>query len=672
MKRSLKVIVAVLLLALPVGLSAQCYELVWSEEFDYTGFPDSKIWTFESGGGGWGNNELQYYKANDQDNSYVENGQLTIRAIKESFGGRSYTSARIITRGKFNFKYGKIEARMKLPYGQGIWPAFWIMGESIGTVGWPACGEIDIMELVGGPTRDNTVHGTAHWDNNGSHAQYGKPYSLSTGKFADDYHTFTVEWNSSYIRWYVDGKQYNVLDIRSSGLSEFHNDFFILLNIAVGGNWPGSPDATTVFPQTLEVDYVRIYKTQTDVSAFPIDGPETLPALASSAEFSLPFSPGWTYEWTVPADAVIVSGQGTENIAVDWGCSAGEISCAVTGTCGNYLFKKKVELKPEIHGPMFIAPGQQNVLLYTDSLKSTSFTWSVPSDAIIVSGQGTDSVRINWGQVFDTVRLEMVNSCGTLTTDFIPVKKGQYPYPDISKPHAIPGSIEAIHYDYGGEGLAFHDTSPANEGDGARKDEAVDTQNSDGGNPNIGWVTNGEWLEYSIKVETDTFYSINMRMATANATGGPFSVLFNDEVRLSGIKLSNTGGWTTFVSRKIGTVRLSPADTLMRLYFNTGGLNIGKMTFTPTTDPTGLDETITAPVLNVYPNPSAGWIYLESDLPILSVRLSDVNGRMLREVQGKGPADLKLNISEEKPGVYFLGIVTGDGHTHHRKVLKTL
>jgi beta-glucanase (GH16 family) len=234
--------------------------LVWSEEFNYTGLPSSTYWNMETGGGGWGNNELQYY-TDSENNAYVDGGVLTITAREESVGGRDYTSARITTQDKFEFQYGRIEARIKLPYGQGIWPAFWMLGARFSSVGWPACGEIDIMEMVGGSNnRDNTCHSTIHWDQNGSHAEYGESYTLSSGIFADDYHIFSVEWNSSNIRAYVDGTQYFIVDITPAELSEFRENFFVILNVAVGGNWPGPPDGSTTFPQTMEVDYIRVYK----------------------------------------------------------------------------------------------------------------------------------------------------------------------------------------------------------------------------------------------------------------------------------------------------------------------------------------------------------------------------------------------------------------------------
>jgi beta-glucanase (GH16 family) len=234
-------------------------DLLWADEFDYTGAPDPSKWNIETGGGGWGNNELQYYTEREE-NVVVGNGVLTITALEESYGGLDYTSARITTQDKFDVKYGRIEARIRLPYSKGLWPAFWMLGANFSSVGWPACGEIDIMEMVGGDGNDNTCYATLHWDNDGEHAEYGESYTLPSGIFADNYHVFAVEWNDQEIKGFMDDIQYFTIDITPEQLSEFHNNFFIILNVAVGGNWPGDPDATTVFPQTMEVDWVRVYE----------------------------------------------------------------------------------------------------------------------------------------------------------------------------------------------------------------------------------------------------------------------------------------------------------------------------------------------------------------------------------------------------------------------------
>jgi beta-glucanase (GH16 family) len=232
--------------------------LVWDDEFNGTSL--SPDWTFDigTGSGGWGNNELQYYT---NQNHSVNNGYLEITAKEETFNAQQYTSTRLKTQGIKSWKYGRIDIRAALPYGQGIWPAFWMLGDNITSVSWPTCGEIDIMEMIGGSgDRDRTVHGTVHWNENGSHAQFGNSKTLPSGKFADEFHVFSIVWNQSSITWFLDNVPYNTVDITPANMSAFKEKFFLIFNMAVGGNWPGNPDGTTIFPQKMYVDYVRVFQ----------------------------------------------------------------------------------------------------------------------------------------------------------------------------------------------------------------------------------------------------------------------------------------------------------------------------------------------------------------------------------------------------------------------------
>jgi beta-glucanase (GH16 family) len=248
--------------------SPPSWKLVWSDEFNGRNGArvDSSKWVAETGGGGWGNDELEYYTSRPQ-NVSQENGKLVIKVLQEKYSGaggvtRNYTSARLKTLGKFSQTYGRFEARIKIPRGQGIWPAFWMLGNDIEKPGWPGCGEIDIMENIGKEPAlvHGTIHGPGYSGANGIGAAYALP---DDQRFADDFHVFAVEWEPNAIRFYVDDHLYATripTDLPQGTKWVYDHPFFLLLNVAVGGGWPGNPDPTTVFPQTMLVDYVRVYK----------------------------------------------------------------------------------------------------------------------------------------------------------------------------------------------------------------------------------------------------------------------------------------------------------------------------------------------------------------------------------------------------------------------------
>ena len=231
--------------------------LVWSDEFDGPEI-NSNNWTFEIGTGnwGWGNNELQYYQ---EDNTSIIDGNLVIEARRQTLDNSIYTSSRLITRGKQSFQYGRVDIRAVMPEGQGIWPALWMLGSNHLQVGWPTCGEIDIMEMIGGEERDNVVHGTAHWNQDG-HVSYGQSMTNVSGKLSEEYHVYSIIWDEQSIRWYFDDVNFNTIDITPAALSAFHDDFYFIMNVAVGGVWAGSPDNTTLFPQWMIVDYIRVFQ----------------------------------------------------------------------------------------------------------------------------------------------------------------------------------------------------------------------------------------------------------------------------------------------------------------------------------------------------------------------------------------------------------------------------
>ena len=233
------------------------WALVWSDEFDGAALDRSK-WTPVTGGHGWGNRELQFYTARPE-NVRVGGGMLTIEARKERYQGREYTSARLKTAGLKETRYGRYEARIKIPKGQGIWPAFWMLGADIDSAGWPKSGEIDIMEIIG--REPGNAYGTLHGPGYSGEHGFSKASALEGAQYGDDFHVFAVEWEPGQIRWYRDGIHYHTA---TPGLVKgewvFDHPFFVLLNLAVGGAWPGNPDATTEFPRQMLVDYVRVYR----------------------------------------------------------------------------------------------------------------------------------------------------------------------------------------------------------------------------------------------------------------------------------------------------------------------------------------------------------------------------------------------------------------------------
>lgn len=235
--------------------------LLWSDEFEQAdgAAPDPSKWSYDIGGGGWGNHELQYY-TDRTENARIESGSLVIEAKAESYEERDFTSARLLTKGKASWICGRMEARIRIPEGKGIWPAFWLLGANIDAVHWPECGEIDIMENIG--SEPSTLHGTLHGPGYSGARGLTGDYHLSAAALSDDFHVYAIEWEENRISWFLDGETYFTLtpgDLPAGRNWIFNQPQFLLLNVAVGGDWPGNPDATTIFPQRMSVDYVRVY-----------------------------------------------------------------------------------------------------------------------------------------------------------------------------------------------------------------------------------------------------------------------------------------------------------------------------------------------------------------------------------------------------------------------------
>jgi beta-glucanase (GH16 family) len=376
------------------SLQAQNWQLIWSDEFAGEELDTSK-WSFQYGTGaseglsGWGNSELQYY-TDRPENIFVQDGMLHIVAREESFEGMDYTSARIRSINQGDWRYGRFEIRAKMPTGRGIWPAIWMMPTESVYGRWPASGEIDIMELVG--HEPDVVHGTLHYGP--PHTYTGAPYRLGSGTFNDGFHTFALEWEPGEIRWYVDGLLYQTqTDWFSQGQgfpAPFDQRFHMILNVAVGGNWPGSPDNNTVFPQEMIIDYVRVYQ-DTDAS-FGVSLPATFEDLYYNwADAFTNFDGGKVSVVDNPAPDYINNsdrvGKMVKGGGAFWGGAWFAAGRPFTFNAGVNTITMKV-WSPRSNVPLLIKTEQQNGDLEYETLQNTTtsgewevITWNVGADA---------------------------------------------------------------------------------------------------------------------------------------------------------------------------------------------------------------------------------------------------------------------------------------------------
>lgn len=313
------ILITVLFLTSNLQLHAQCSQLVWSDEFNKDGAPDPEKWTHETGGWGWGNNESQNYTARI-DNSFISDGTLKIKAIKENYDGNSYTSARIATKGKFDFKYGKVEVRAKFPAEVGTWAAIWLLGSNLKQVGWPKCGEIDIAEHLG---RDlNNIYGNLHYPERSGKNSDGSNIYITNA--STEFHIYAIDWNEDSIQIYVDNQLYYT--VTNSDTIPFKHDFYLILNLAMGGGFGGEIDPNYT-SSNMEVDYVRVYKEE---PSHKILGDLDVFNYETDKYYTIDLIKGATYKWQVPTGATIISGQGTNTINVNWGTLSGNVSVDIS------------------------------------------------------------------------------------------------------------------------------------------------------------------------------------------------------------------------------------------------------------------------------------------------------------------------------------------------------
>ncbi|MDB5258680.1 MAG: Glucan endo,3-beta-D-glucosidase [Chitinophagaceae bacterium] len=308
------------------------YQLFWSDEFELTAVDETK-WAVKEGGGGFGNQEVQYYQPQ---NATVSGGLLHIKLANETVVDGSttynYTSAKMETASKVDFLYGRVEASIKMPDAVGSWPAFWMLGSDIGSVGWPHCGEIDIMEWVGrGPS---AATGSIFFDGTWPDNHLSTPYNIPQGQsFITDFHTFAVEWEPNEIRYYCDGNHYATYKNTTIAPKNwyFNHEFFIILNCAIGGTGGGT--VNFVAPQYMEVDYVRVYALPTTADAIVVSGPTSLLANKQNVLYTTDYFPNTTYDWSLPTGATIADGAGTNAIHVNFTTEGGDVTVTATNSC---------------------------------------------------------------------------------------------------------------------------------------------------------------------------------------------------------------------------------------------------------------------------------------------------------------------------------------------------
>ena len=380
-------------LIIPYSSPAQCLELVWSDEFNTNGPPNPEYWGYDLGSGnGWGNQEIQAYTNNAQ-NVRVEDGKLKIQAIKQN---NVWTSARVKSQGKKSFKYGKIQFSAKLPAGSGTWPALWMLGENISSAGWPACGEIDVMEHVG--KTPGKVHGSIH-----TPSSSGATVNTSTITIADfnqAFHDYEIIWTADEITFRVDGNAYYTYApaFQNADTWPFDKNAFIIMNIAMGGIF-GSDDQyetgglqngvdPNLTSALMEVDYVRVYQ---EVESIAIEGPSMVAPYSTGLSYQVTNLIEGTFNWTAPPGATITSGQGGPAITVDWGNTDGEVSVEVIGQCGAYSASLNVENVTVPQGASYILddfednnherwtaePGNGNSFVFTESGGALNIAYSV-------------------------------------------------------------------------------------------------------------------------------------------------------------------------------------------------------------------------------------------------------------------------------------------------------
>jgi beta-glucanase (GH16 family) len=591
---------------------AQDWQLVWSDEFN-NGI--SADWEFEIGTGewGWGNNELQYYR---RENATVHNGILHITAKQENYAGSNYTSARMKTQGRKSWKYGRMEARIALPSFTGSWPAFWMLGESISSIGWPACGEIDIMEQV---NTAQEVHGTIHWDANGTYANYGG----STPTNVSGFHVYAIEWDASAIRWFLDGVQYHEVDISNgaNGTSEFHEEFFILLNMAVGGQWPGYEVDNGALPATMQVDYVRVYERG---STPPPPSGLAIPGRVEAESYSAMSG--------IQTEGTTDSGGG-ENVG--WIDSGDWMDYQVNvASSGSYQVDFRVASAPG-GGQLELLSG--NTILATANVPATGGwqNWT------------TVSANINLAQGNQTLRVRAAS--GGFNLNWLDFTQ--------SKTSSFSERIEAENYS-------------------AMSGVETEATSDSGGGLNVGWIDAGDWMVYPVNIPQSGTYTVEYRVASPGSNGRIRLDKDAGQTILGEIAVPATGGWQNWTTIS-HTLSLEAGSQNLGIYAVAGGFNLNWIHISSASGTNARQASKNSPLAEevaaegnfiLYPNPAKDQLQFTSFSAMKgsSIRIIDTTGK---QVYAATLEDPKLNISFLSPGIYTIAL-SKDGLNTFKRFVK--
>ena len=614
-------LLVLLVLAAPASATLS---LVWADEFNGTTL-DTSNWNIDIGNGcpslcGWGNNELEYYRAQ---NVSVAGGHLILEARSEYYGGSAFTSGKVHTKNKHAFLYGRIEMRAKIPSGDGMWPAFWMMPENDVYGGWASSGEIDIMEAANAATSiGGTIHYGGTWPDN---TWSGASYSMGGTSFADDYHVYAVEWEPDEIRWYVDGIHYSTKTSAQwftnaapgNPMAPFDQEFYIILNAAVGGNYTGCTETgciTSDLPQQYEIDYVRVYQ-ETDNIAPTV-------AVESPTEADNP--------------------------------SAGNILVTASADDADGVISR-VEF--------FV----NETFIGEDVLAPYEVMWPGASDGCYqVTVTAFDD---GGGSASDSADVTVGLGCG----------QGAY----VGSPVTLPARIEAEDFDVGDEGVAYHDLSAGNTGGQYRLGENVDIElcTDTGGGFNVGWADQGEWLEYTVMAPVTGEYPIEFRVASLS-TGGTFRLEVDGTDMTGDVSFSATGGWQNW-STVPTSVFLTTGVHVMRFVVVDSGFNFNAFEIlditTAVSDPLLQNGFALHPC---YPNPFNPSTSLRFDVPRqarVHLSIHDMAGRLVRtllpgEIVEAGSHTFSWNGSDESgrivsAGVYYALAKTDSWQGTRRMVL---